>query len=202
MIVRRTCLGLMLLAAAGAAGCGYSTGLRLPEEVHTVGVEVFGNDSKERDLEVEFQRLMVDAVDRMVHARIVPPEQADLILRGRIVSYERRNGIRSPENVLLETGVRITIEVQLVRRFDQSVVAEGPEPERSDLPHSRFDDRNSLPPTALNERVLRPMRASQEFGYLFDEPFAEADARERGLYSLAERFVLDLFTTLPPLGPP
>jgi hypothetical protein len=199
---RRACLGLLLALAGVAAGCGYSTGLRLPEHVQTVGIEVFGNDSKERDLEVEFQRLLVDSVDRLVHARIVPPDQADLILRGRIVSYERRNGIRSIDNVLLETGVRITIEAQLVQRFEQSVVAEGSEPQRSDLPPSRFDDRNSLPPTAQNERVVRPMRASQEFGFLVDEPFAEAVARERTLSSLAERFVLDLFTTLPPLGPP
>lgn len=137
-----------------------------------------------------------------MHARIVPPERADLILRGRIVSYERRNGIRTTGNVLLETGVRITIEVQLVQRFEQSVVAEGPEPVRSDLPRSPAEDRNSLPPTALNERVVRPMRASQEFGYLVDEPFAEAVARERTLASLAERFVLDLFTAIPPLGSP
>lgn len=202
MIARRGVLGLSLLLAGASAGCGYSTGLRLPDDVRTVGVEVFGNDSKVRDLEVEFQRLLVDSVDRLVHARIVPPDHADLILRGRIVSYERRNGIRSPDNVLLETGVRITIEAQLVQRFEQSVVVEGPEPERTDLPPRRDDDRNSLPPTAQNERVLRPMRASQEFGYLVDEPFAEAVARERTLSSLAERFVLDLFTTLPPLGPP
>lgn len=200
MIDRRACLCLALLAVAG--GCGYSTGLRVPEQVRTVGVEVFGNDSKERDLEVEFQRYLADAVDRLVHAPLVAPEQADLILRGRIVSYERRNGIRSPDNVLLETGVRITIEIQLVQRFDQSVVSAGDEPLRSDLPRSHLDDRNSLPPTRENERVLRPMRASQEFGYLVDEPFAEAVARERTLASLAERLVLDLFTTIPPLGPP
>lgn len=201
MIGRRDCLGLVLILAA-TGGCGYSTGMRLPEQVQTVGVEVFGNDSKEIDLEVDFQRYLADAVDRLVHAPLVSPEEADLILRGRIVSYERRNGIRSPDNVLLETGVRITIEVQLVQRFDQSVVSAGDEPERSDLPPSRFDDRNSLPPTRENERVLRPMRAAQEFGYLVDEPFAEAVARERTLSSLAERFVLDLFTALPPLGPP
>lgn len=200
MIQRRAILGLAL--AAAAAGCGYTTGVRLPEQVRTVGVEVFGNDTKQRDLEVELQRELADAVARLVHARLVDPAQADLIVRGRVVDYVRRNGIRSPQNQLLETGVRITIEVQLVQRFDQSSVLEGAEPERSDLPPSRADDRNTMPRTAQNERVVRPLRASQEFGYLVSEPYAEAVARERTLGNLAERVVLDLFTALPPLGPP
>jgi len=199
---RRAWLGLALALAAGAGGCGYSTGVRLPEQVRTVGVEVFGNDSKQRDLEVELHRELADAVARLVHAPLVAPEQADLIVRGRIVDYERRNGIRSPQNQLLETGVRITIEAQLVQRFGQSLVDEGPEPERSDEPRSRWEDRNSMPRTAQNERVVRPLRASQEFGYLVDEAYAEAVARERTLRNLAERVVLDLFTALPPLGPP
>ncbi|HVS19398.1 MAG TPA: LPS assembly lipoprotein LptE [Planctomycetota bacterium] len=192
----------LALALALAAGCGYSTGVRLPEQVQTVGVEIFGNDSKQRDIEVELQRLVADAVARLVHARLVPPDQADLVVRGRIVEYVRRNGIRSPQNELLETGVRITLEVQLVQRFEQSLVVEGDEPERTDLPPMRSDDRNSMPRTAQNERVVRPLRASQEFGYLTNENFAEPVARERTLRNLAERVVLDLFTALPPLGQP
>ena len=62
--------------------------------------------------------------------------------------------------------------------------------------------RNTMPRTDQNERVVRPRLASQEFGYLVNEPYAEAVARERTLVNLAERVVLDLFTALPPLGPP
>lgn len=186
-------LGLL----AGVSACGYSTGLRLPPEYRTVGVEVFGNDSKQRDVEVELQMQLTDAVDRLLHAPIVDPSVADLILRGRVVSYEHRNGIRSVDNVLLETGVRITLEAQLVQRFDQGTVAPGREPSHSDEPPNRQDDRNSMPRTAPNERVLRPMRATQEFGYIFNEPYTEAVARERTLANLSERIVLDLFGTLP-----
>jgi len=119
-----------------------------------------------------------------------------LIVRGRVVDYMRRGGIRSPENVLLESGVRITIEVQLIQRFDQSVIREDPEPTRSAVAPPRSEDRNSLPPTAPNERVLRPMRASQEFGFVVAEPLGEALARQRTLANLSERFVLDLFGPL------
>jgi len=191
----RSALAVLVLALA-VGSCGYSTGFRVPEGVQTVGVEVFGNDSRLRDLELELQDALVRSTSRLVHAPIVDPSEADLVLRGRIVEYRRRGGIRSPENVLLETGVRIVVDVQLVRRFPQSAVAPGPEPDRSDQPPSPSDDRISMPTTAPNERVLRPMRATQEFGYRLAEPNGEALARERTLTNLADRIVLDLFGAL------
>ena len=191
---RRATLGLALLALL--PGCGYSTGFRLPEGMQSVGVEVFGNDSKLRDVELEFQEALVDSTARLVHAPIVDPSEADLVLRGRIVEYQRRAGIRGPENVLLETGVRIVVEVQLVRRFPESVVRTGPEPARSDAPPSAREDRISMPSAAPNERVLRPMRAVQEFGYRLAESQGEARARARTLESLADRVILDLFGSL------
>jgi len=191
-------LGLALpcgLALMGG-GCGYSTGLSVPPGIHTVGVEIFGNDSRLRDVELEMHQQLSDSVDRLVHARLVDPDEADLVLRGRIVEYRKRGGIRSTDNELLEDGVRISVEVQLVRRFPQSVVAPGPEPDRTALEPSSRDDRNTLPTTAPNERVLRPMRATQEFGFRLAESNGEALARERTLNNLADRIVLDLFGTL------
>ena len=83
-----------------------------------------------------------------------------------------------------------------MRRFPQSAVAPGPEPDRSGQPPVPADDRITMPSTAPNERVLRPMRAVQEFGYRLSEPNGEALARERTLTNLADRIVLDLFGAL------
>jgi len=179
-----------------ASGCGYTAGLRVPPGIDSVGVEVFGNDGRLRDLEIDLQEALSESTRRLVDAPLVDPGQADLVLRGRIVEYRKRGGIRSTDNELLEDGVRISVEVQLVRRFPQSVVASGPEPDRTGLEPSPRDDRNTLPSTAPNERVLRPMRATQEFGFRLAEPNGEALARERTLLNLADRIVLDLFGTL------
>lgn len=186
---RRAALALCGLLLAG--GCGYSAGIRLPEGTRTVGVEVFGNDSKLRDLEVELQEALADAVDRMVHAPLVDPRRADLVLRGRIVSYTQRGGIRSPQNERLETGVNIAIEVQLVRRGVP--LPPGVEPGDAPAePPTKRSDRNTTPATAADERVLRPLRLGQEFGFLLGEPLGEAQARRRTLQSLSDRVVLDL----------
>lgn len=194
--MRAAAAALALALAACSGACGYSAGLRVPEGVETVGVEVFGNDSKLRDLELELHSALVDSTSRLVQAPIVDPREADLVLRGRVVEYRHRSGIRDPSNVLLETGVRIVVDVQLVRRFPQSTLLPGPEPDRSGQPPSPAGDRVSIPSTAPNERVLRPLRVTQEFGYRLSENQGEALARERTLNNLADRIVLDLFSAL------
>lgn len=155
--------GLLLLA-----GCGYSTGFRLPDDHATVGVEFFGNQSPVRDLEVDFHDYLTDAVSRVVHARIVDPDEADYVVRGEVLSYARRRGIRSPDNVLLETGVRIAIRAELL---------EAPAP----------GDPEGRP------RTVRETRAATESGYRLEEPLGEADARDRVLRNLADEVVIELF---------
>ena len=161
----------MLLAALSA--CGYRTGLVAPEGTKTIGVEFFGNEGPLRDLEVELQDELARAVERMLPVRIVDPLEADLIVRGRIVDggYSRRSGIRSPENRLLETGVRISVEASLID------------------PRRRVDSEgNPLPP-----RVLRVARTSTESGYRLEEPDGERAARARALRNMVDRLALDLF---------
>jgi len=180
--------GLCALAAA----CGYSTGIRMPDGIESVGVEVFGNDSKLRDLEVELQSALVDAMERLVHAPLVDPGRADLVLRGRVVDYARRGGIRSAQNVRLETGVRIAVEAQLVRRgLPEDALAPEPAAGPAGRP-APASDRDSTPPTAPGERVLDRLRLGQEFGFVLSETQGEARARQRTLRNLADRIVLDL----------
>jgi hypothetical protein len=183
---------LIALATAWVASCGYDTGIRLPEAIHGLGVEVFGNDSKQRDLEIEVQEALVDAVERMVHAPLVDPRAADLVLRGRIVNYTRRRGIRNAQNERLETGVLIALEVQLVRRgldpgSDQPGAGTPPAPRPPGAAN-----RDTTPAAAPGERVVRSLRASQEFGFALADPAGESAARERTIASLADRIVLEL----------
>ncbi len=187
-------LGLTALLSAPIS-CGYSTGIRLPPELETVGVEIFGNDSKVPNLEIELQLALTDSVERLVHAQLVDPRRADLFLRGRIVDYSRRGGIRSPDNKLLESGVGISVEALLVRRVATPAQEPAAVPAARPPPAAR-DDRNSLPPLQQDERVVRSMRAYQDFGYLVDQTSGEFAARSLTLENLADRIVLELFGEL------
>jgi len=112
-LIRRIAL---VLALACLTGCGYSSGLRIPEGYRSVGVAIFANDSKVPDLERDLHRFASDSVRDAVEAPLTSPELADVVIEGRILSYTHFGGIRGPENQLLETGVAISVEAWLTDR--------------------------------------------------------------------------------------
>jgi hypothetical protein len=107
---------VLLIAGALSGGCGYSAGLRVSEHHSSVGLEIFGNDAYERDLERPFDDQMSRALRDFSDAPIVDVSRADVLVRGMIRTYLRRSGIRSPENVPLETGVTIEVTAALYDR--------------------------------------------------------------------------------------
>ncbi len=113
---------IVCLVLAGA--CGWHTGLLPPEGASSVGVEIFatGEGLLERNLEPLLHDELSRAVADLVDAPLVSTGDADLVVRGRIIEYRRRGGIRSPEHVLLESGVRIVISGELVERTTGRIV--------------------------------------------------------------------------------
>ncbi len=162
---------LTLMVLSALAGCGYHAGLVAPEGIKTIAVEFFADDGPLRDVEVGLQDELAQAIQRMLPVRLVDPANADLIVRGRVADYSRRSGIRSPNNQLLETGVRITVEATLID------------------PVRRFDKKGKLVPL----KILRTARAYTESGYRLLESDGERAARGRALRNLADRLALDLF---------
>lgn len=95
------------------AGCGYDSGLRVTEHHESVGIEIFGNDTYERDLEPELHEQMTRVLRDQSDARLVDPREAQAVIRGTISAYHRRGGIRDQDNKLLETGVYIELQAKL-----------------------------------------------------------------------------------------
>jgi len=102
--------------AAWCGACGYSTGLQVAERHATIGVEFFGNATYERDLERPFYDQLTRTLRDTSDAALVDPGRAEVVVRGTIREFHRRSGIRSRENELLETGVYLEVEAQLVDR--------------------------------------------------------------------------------------
>jgi hypothetical protein len=166
-----------LVAALVLASCGYRAGFAL-RDGGSVGVAMFGNDSKERDLEAELHEQLTDAAQRMIESPLVAPSRCDYLVTGRITDYRGRRGIRNADNVRLESGVRISIVAQLVRGRGRPGAATEP------------------------EDVLREVTLSEERGFLFQDPGGEAQARALVLRTLAERAVIDLFADIAWSAPP
>jgi hypothetical protein len=105
-------LPLALLCLCLAA-CGYNAGLRVAEHHDSVGIEIFGNESYERDLEPELHEQMTRVLRDHSDARLVDPRDARAVIRGTLTAFHRRGGIRSTDNKLLETGVYIEVQARL-----------------------------------------------------------------------------------------
>lgn len=114
MSPRRARAPALLLAVLGA--CGWHAGVAAPPGVGSVGLEVFGNDSLETGLAPRLDGALSRSLQDLVQAPLVAPARADAVVRGRITQFHRRDGVRTLENQLLETGVLIEVEAALVER--------------------------------------------------------------------------------------
>ncbi|MFT5289009.1 MAG: hypothetical protein ACI82F_001068 [Planctomycetota bacterium] len=115
---------LLALSCLCLASCGWNAGGLAPENAATVGVEVFWTNEKvlERDLEPALQRELSRAVIDLSGLSLARASQADLVVRGKIQEYRRRGGIRSQDNQLLESAVRLLVEAELYdRRLDRVI---------------------------------------------------------------------------------
>ena len=105
------------------SGCGYSTGLQLAPEYGSLGVEVFENETQVRDVERDLHVAMTHFVRDRVSTALRAPGRADLVLRGEIIDFRYRGGIRSAGNQQLETGLSVVARASLWSRGEEELVA-------------------------------------------------------------------------------
>lgn len=161
---------LTLLLAAGLGSCGYKSGLTIGHETRTVGIEIFDNSSRQRlvpNLERDLHRAMTNAVVEVLNATVVDPSEAQLVIRGSLVDFRRRSGIRNSDNELLETGIRIAVSAEL---FEVD--------------------------SGAKETSLATTSYASRSGYVLSDSNGESAATARVLDNVAQWVVLDLFAPL------
>jgi len=155
-------LGLALCSCLAVAACGYNAGLRVTEHHDSVGVDIFGNETFERDLEPELHAEMTRVLREQSDAHLVDPRVAQAVIRGTITAYHRRGGIRNQDNQLQETGIYVEVQARL------------------------FVGGNETPVRSSTANVW----VGYVFGP--EQPSNEREARQRALRHLAEQVVLEL----------
>ncbi len=103
-------------------GCGYSTRSLLPSRIRTIYVEPFKNKidyttERKRDLYIPLLEVKITnaVIDRFLfdgHLKVADRDQADVILKGELVNYDR-DALRYTDNNDVEE-YRINITVNLV----------------------------------------------------------------------------------------
>lgn len=129
-------LAIILGSLLCITGCGYTTGSLLPEKYKTVFVAPFDNsinylNQEERTVYVPGleTKVRTSVIDRYLfdgNLHIGEQETADLVLKGRLVSFEREElRLTTAENVK-EYRLRITVSLTLTDPVENKVVWEEP----------------------------------------------------------------------------
>ena len=118
--MRALLASLALLASA----CSWHTGLVVPEGARSVGVEAARRDGTvlERGLEPQLTAALSEAVVDWVELPLANPDEADLVVRSKVLEYRRRGGVRNRHNELIETAVFVRASAELFDRRQGNVV--------------------------------------------------------------------------------
>lgn len=118
-------LGFLILFSFSflSLNCGYSTNLLLASGIRTIYVEDVKNSidfTQENTsnvyiplLEVKVRNAIIDRFLFDGHLKVAPPEKADVILKGELISYDRSVLRRTDNDDVEEYRIRVTVNVGL-----------------------------------------------------------------------------------------
>ncbi len=122
---------LMVLAASAVlgSGCaGYKLGSMLPDDVKSVAVPTFINQTEEPLIEIDTTQATIEEFQRDGSLKVVSEEDADAVLKVVLLSYKLEPiSYRKDRRTAAEQyRIRIICSIDMRRTSDNSVVAEHP----------------------------------------------------------------------------
>ncbi|MFW6189975.1 MAG: LPS assembly lipoprotein LptE [Planctomycetota bacterium] len=130
-----------VLGAAFVAGCGYGAHALYREDIRTVYVEFLDNQTYRRRLEVPLTQAVVDEIKLRTPLVFAPREEADSILRGRILSADVDTRVKSEEDALLLQDAVVEVSFSW---------------------EDRLTGRQIVPPAEVTERARVPRMVEEE----------------------------------------
>lgn len=128
----KSALVFVLGALVSVTGCGYTTGSLLPSQYQTIYVAPFEN--KTDYMNEENRKLYVPGLETRVRTTVIDrylfdgnlnvgqEEVADLVLKGKLLSYDREELALTHEEDVKEYRIRITVELTLTDPVDGRIV--------------------------------------------------------------------------------
>ncbi len=104
-------------------GCGYSSGYRLPDDVRSVAVPIFRNETfpLRRDVELDLTRAVKEELELRSDARVVAESaNADAVLEGIVIEFEEGVLTEGPGDARQDSGIVVRVQIRLVRTRDGS----------------------------------------------------------------------------------
>ncbi len=107
------------------SSCGYHftmVGGVVPEDAKTIAIPVFINDTLEPYADVEVTKAVVEEFLTDARLRVVSPESADLVLRGRITKFLLTPLSYTADSYVQQYSVSITVDLSLQDARTQKIL--------------------------------------------------------------------------------
>ena len=102
---RHICVLLLVTGCLVLAGCCYAPCSLLREDIRTVYVPVFDNQTWRRGLEVELTRAVAEELKLHTHLVMAPRDRADSTLEGELLEFEERGAVKDTNDQILAITV-------------------------------------------------------------------------------------------------
>lgn len=115
---------LFIVLMGPLSGCGYIVGSPYREDVRTVHVPIFENDSFRRNIELALTEAVQKKIQERTSYRLSPSAYADTVLTGRIVSVDKRLENQTKFDDARELELSLVVEVRWEDRRTGQLLAE------------------------------------------------------------------------------
>jgi hypothetical protein len=139
---------LIAVTACLLLGCGYHFGARLPEDIASLQVPIFGNSTLIRGIEFELTEALTHDLKSRTSARLVD-DGADAVLSGSVASY-RKVPVYESGGEVIAGRITLTVLFRLAKSTPDQPVVEGSETETQD-----YDTRTGVTETDARREAVR-----------------------------------------------
>lgn len=118
IVSKGSVIGALLVIVSVAllliSGCGYSGQTLMRDDIHSVAVDVFGNDTEYRTLEVELTRRLTEELRQRTSLSIKPKHEADSVLTGSLVDFDQSSQTTTKDDDVLLRRIQVTVEFRWI----------------------------------------------------------------------------------------
>ena len=175
MSMRLICalLSLMLLGA-----CGYTTRSLMPGGVNKMAVDIFENDSFEREIEITLAREIARELNHKSTVQVTRRRNADAVLTGRILRVSYPTLVETTNNEVSEQAIILQAMVELKRTSDGKVISAFRIANRAELVVERGESRRTAFAEALKDLAEDIVNRLERDSYLRDLNEVRTQSRE------------------------
>jgi hypothetical protein len=156
----RLLVALTVVSAVACTGCKYSTASLYREDIKTIYIEGFDNETFRRGLEVPLTRAIAGEVKLRTPFLLAPRNEADSVLSGTLRDVEERTRLRDIDNVVLSTRVRVTVTFRWRdRRAQTDIVPPRTVSESVNVTSAFGEDLFTVVMREVAKRVVEEMQA-------------------------------------------